>query len=85
MRRAVVLSSAEVETLRRLGQRSRLARLWRDLSQVELSERTGVARPIVAALERGSPGVGVGPLLKAMSVRVYSKRRPTPTFWGLTG
>ena len=74
MRKAVIMSGPEVETLRRLGQTMRLARLRRDLSQVELAERMGVARPTVAALEKGNPGVGVGPLLKAMSVMGYTSR-----------
>ncbi len=74
MRRAVIMSGPEVETLRRLGQTVRLARLRRNLSQAELAERMGVARPTVAALEKGNPGVGIGPLLKAMSVMGYTGR-----------
>ncbi len=52
MHKTVIMSGPEVETLRRLGQTLPLARLRRDLSQAELAERMGVARPTVAALER---------------------------------
>ena len=71
MQRRVLLSGEERDALGRLGQTARLARLRRNFSQSELAERMGVARPSVAALENGHPGVGIGVLLKALSVGLF--------------
>lgn len=74
MRATTILSSEELDSLSRLGQTLKLARLRRDLSQQELAEKMGVARPSVVALEAGKPGVGVGILLKALTVLGYTSR-----------
>ncbi len=55
MNTTAILSTEELESLRRLGERVRLARLRRNLSQVELAERMGVHRPTVINLERAGP------------------------------
>ena len=74
MRSTTVLATHETEALARLGQTVKLARLRRNLTQADLAERMGVARPSVVALEAGKPGVAVGILLKAMSVLGYPER-----------
>jgi transcriptional regulator with XRE-family HTH domain len=74
MRSTTVLSSTELESLARLGQTIRLARLRRNLSQDELAERVGVTRPSIIALERGKPGVAIGILLRTLTVLGYTER-----------
>lgn len=74
MRSTTVLSGSELESLERLGQTIKLARLRRNLSQSELAERVGVTRPSIVALEGGKPGVGIGILLKVLGVLGYPER-----------
>ncbi|HSK42021.1 MAG TPA: helix-turn-helix transcriptional regulator [Arenibaculum sp.] len=70
----MILGTDERESLERLGRTVRLARLRRNLSQAELAERMGVSRSSVVMLERGGPGVGIGILLKALTVFGYTDR-----------
>lgn len=46
-----------VKELANLGERIRLARLRRELSQEELCERAGISRPTLSAIENGETGV----------------------------
>ncbi|MET0741753.1 MAG: helix-turn-helix transcriptional regulator [Microvirga sp.] len=74
MKTSVILSTAEVASLRRLGQSIRLARLRRNLSQEDLAGRMGVTRLSVIALEKGKAGASIGNLLKALTVMGYTER-----------
>ncbi|XHO94845.1 helix-turn-helix transcriptional regulator [Azospirillum sp. A26] len=76
MKRPVLLSSPEADALERLGRRIRLARLRRNLSQDEMSVRTGVTKKTYIALEKGKETVNVGLLVKVMSVLGYADRLP---------
>lgn len=74
MRTTTVLGSDERDSLRRLGLCVRLARLRRNLSQDDLAARMGVGRSSVVQLEKGGPGIGIGILLKALTVFGYTER-----------
>ncbi|WP_408902912.1 helix-turn-helix transcriptional regulator [Methylobacterium radiotolerans] len=69
-----ILTTHELYSLRLLGERVRLARLRRNLTQVELAERMGVQRPSVINLEKGRPGVTLAVAIKALTVFGYSER-----------
>ncbi len=51
-----------------LGERLRLARLRRRISQSEMAARLGVSRTTVIRLERGEPAVAIAVLARALSV-----------------
>ncbi len=53
-------SPAVDRLLRGLGENLRLARLRRGLSAALLSERAGMSRPTLHAIERGAPQVSLG-------------------------
>ncbi|APT35024.1 transcriptional regulator (plasmid) [Methylobacterium phyllosphaerae] len=74
MKTAAIISTEELESLRLLGQRVRLSRLRRNLTQQELAERMGVGRLTVVSLEKGRPGVSLLTLLKALTVFGYTER-----------
>ena len=74
MQTKAILSGDELESLRLLSERLRLARLRRNLSQAELAERMGVRRLTVVNLEKGRPGVTISTLLKALTVLGYTER-----------
>lgn len=74
MQTKAILSGDEIESLRLLGHRVRLARLRRDLTQAEFAERMGVRRMTVVSLEKGRPGVTISTLLKALTVLGYTER-----------
>ncbi|MQP68167.1 helix-turn-helix domain-containing protein [Niveispirillum sp. SYP-B3756] len=71
---ATALSSPELDNLAVLGQSLRLARRRRNLTQDEMADRMGVSRPTYSQLERGSATVGLGILLRAMTVLGYPER-----------
>lgn len=52
----------------RLGDRLRLARLRRGISQQELSLRIGVSRQTLGKLESGDASIGLAVLLRALDV-----------------
>lgn len=68
MNTTAILSTEEIRSLRVFGERVRLARLRRNLSQVELAERMGVHRPTVINLEKGRAGVTLAVAIKALTV-----------------
>jgi len=74
MSRQVILTSAEADSLSRLGDRVRLARLRRNLSQADVAGRAGVTRKVIVALEAGAPGTSIGVLAKIMGVIGYPER-----------
>lgn len=51
-----------------LGGRLRLARLRRDQSMALVSERAGISRPTLTAIEAGDPGVSMGAYLSVLKV-----------------
>lgn len=71
MRRALILTTEEVETLRELGHQVRRARLRRNMSQAELAERAGVTRKVVVALEAGAQSSGLAFVAKVLAVFGY--------------
>ncbi len=54
--------------LKTLSAMIKAARLERGMSQAELSERLGVSRYTVIALEKGEPKVGVGTVFEAATI-----------------
>ena len=60
--------AAVEEGLQRLGRNIRTARLRRRLPQIELAERMGVSRFVVADVERGKPTTGVAAYVGALWV-----------------
>jgi len=54
--------------LKTLGAMIKAARLERGMSQAKLSERLGVSRYTVIALEKGEPKVGVGTVFEAATI-----------------
>ncbi|MCB8882659.1 helix-turn-helix domain-containing protein [Acidisoma cellulosilytica] len=66
-KRQQFLSGPEEEELRLLGNRIRLARIRRSLTQAELAERTGFHRSTLVDLEAGKPGVSIGVMVSVLS------------------
>lgn len=62
------LSSQLVDMLKTVGNNIRLARKRRRMPLAELAERSHVSIGTLAALERGAPGVGIGILLRVLSI-----------------
>lgn len=68
---------AEVDGgVRLLGQRVKLARLRRNLSQAEMAERAGVSRMTWVALEAGRGTTSVALLARALEILGYPERLP---------
>jgi len=76
MSRQLSIPADEAQVISHLGERFRLARLRRNLSQQQVAERAAVTRKTYADLEAGKPTVSVGVLVKAMSVLGYLERVP---------
>ena len=74
MPRHVILTHQEAEILATLGQRLKLARLRRNLTQDDMAERAGVSRKTVVAMEAGAAGTSIAVLAKAMSILGYPER-----------
>jgi transcriptional regulator with XRE-family HTH domain len=74
MSRAVTLTLEEEQALAKLGQRLKIARLQRNLSQAEIAQRAGATRKSIIALENGKAHVGVGLLVKMLGVLGYPTR-----------
>lgn len=74
MRKRVQLVEDDVERLRTLGRRLRVARLRRNLSQAEMATRAGVTRKTFAALEAGDGGVSLGCLMKTLAILGFADR-----------
>lgn len=52
----------------RLGENIKLARLRRRLSTQQISERAGISRPTLSAIEKGMPSVSIGLYLQVLFV-----------------
>lgn len=56
-----------------LGEHIKLARLRRNLSQQQVSERAGISRPTLRAIEQGSSGISLGTLAAVLQVLALEK------------
>ena len=56
-----------------LGERIRLARLRRDQSMAIVSERAGISRPTLSAIENGDSGVSLGAYLSVLNALGLAK------------
>lgn len=54
--------------LKSLGENIKLARLRRKLSTQQVSERAGISRPTLYAIEKGQPNVAIGLYLQVLFV-----------------
>ncbi len=54
--------------LAQLGENIKLARLRRRLSTQQISERAGISRPTLSAIEKGMPNVSIGLYLQVLFV-----------------
>lgn len=59
-------STKVTDSLARLGERIRLARVRRRITSALLAERIGVSHSTMTAIERGAPGVAVGHYASAL-------------------
>lgn len=64
----VPLPEEVLETLRRLGHNIRTARQRRRLRIVDVAERVGVSRFVIADIERGKPTTSIGSYLGVLWV-----------------
>jgi len=67
-RNKVILLPRLSGLLQELGANIRLARLRRRLSTEQISERAGITRPTLAAIESGKPSVSIGHVLTVLMV-----------------
>jgi len=64
----VVLYPRADKVLEELGENIRMARLRRKLSTGQISERAGISRPTLNAIENGMPTVSIGAYIKVLAV-----------------
>ena len=64
---SVLLPKAQ-KTLSILGENIKLARLRRKYSAQQVSERANISRPTLLSIEKGSPNVSIGALIKVLFV-----------------
>jgi transcriptional regulator with XRE-family HTH domain len=74
MPRRLELTSDQLGATKTLAQRVRLARLRRNLSQVDVAERAGLSRSSYLDVENGKPGMSLAALVKVLAVFGYSER-----------
>jgi len=67
-RKSPVVFPQEQRLLSRLGERLKLARLRRKLSNVVVAQRAGISRASVYKVEAGDPGATLGTYLRVMAV-----------------
>lgn len=63
-----MLSPKTNRILERLGENIKLARLRRKLSSEQVSERAGMSRPTLSAIEKGSSSVSIGSYVQVLFV-----------------
>ncbi|HET55901.1 MAG TPA: XRE family transcriptional regulator [Ignavibacteria bacterium] len=63
-----MISPKTKRILIRLGENIKLARLRRKLSAEQISERAGISRPTLLAIEKGSPSVSIGSYVDVLFV-----------------
>lgn len=66
MKRALLPS--QERTLQTLGENIRYARLRRDLSSQQVSERAGISRSTLVKIEKGNNGVAIGYYFRVLAV-----------------
>lgn len=66
-RKNTLLPAAD-KTLRILGENIKLARKRRRLSEIQVSERAGIARSTLQFIEQGGPGVAMSSYLQVLFV-----------------
>jgi predicted transcriptional regulator len=67
-RKPPIVFPQEQRLLAQLGERLRLARMRRKLSNVVVAQRAGVSRTSVYKVEAGDPGATLGTYLRVMAV-----------------
>jgi len=63
-----ILLPSQERTLQEVGGNIQLARLRRNLSTEQVSERAGIARSTLVKVEKGDQGVAIGTYLKVLFV-----------------
>ncbi len=63
-----ILLPSQQRTLQEVGGNIQLARLRRNLSTEQVSERAGIARSTLVKVEKGDQGVAIGAYLKVLFV-----------------
>ena len=71
MRRPLLPSQKSI--LETLGDNIRLARLRRDLSSEQVSERAGISRGTLIKIERGNEGVSMGNYFRVLAILGFEK------------
>ncbi|PXW94949.1 helix-turn-helix protein [Sphaerotilus hippei] len=57
-----------LKQMRAFGERLQMARLRRELTTVQFSERVGVSRETIRRLEQGDPTIAIGTYMRALRV-----------------
>ena len=63
-----LLFPMQEKIIKQLGENIKLARLRRDYSMAQVSERAGISRSTLSKLESGNPGVTLDTLVKVMFI-----------------
>jgi transcriptional regulator with XRE-family HTH domain len=66
-KKTVLLPTAE-KILKELGENIKLARKRRRLSEMQIAERSGIARSTLQLIEKGSPGVAMSAYLQVLFI-----------------
>jgi transcriptional regulator with XRE-family HTH domain len=66
--RSVILLPKQQAILEQLGENIKLARLRRNFSAVQVSERAGITRTTLWSIEKGSPQVAMGAYCQVLFV-----------------
>ena len=65
---AIMISPQIKRILAELGENIKLARLRRKLSTQQVSERAGISRPTLSAIEKGKPNVSLGSYVQVLFI-----------------
>jgi transcriptional regulator with XRE-family HTH domain len=67
-KRKAVIFPKQQKILQTLGENIKLARKRRNLTQLQISERTGISRVTLRKIERGDAGVSIGHYISVLAV-----------------
>ncbi|GAA5225121.1 helix-turn-helix domain-containing protein [Membranihabitans marinus] len=67
-RNTIILLPKSKKLLQAVGENIKLARLRRKLTMDQVSERAGISRPTLSSLEKGSPSISIGIILRVLLV-----------------